>query len=104
MGPRVGSVGSHVGSALLFRYQHVGIGNANSLRWGYRPTQHTDASGFCSGIYAHIYAGKDKKTEVVQCLTRVNQRLTKVSCPISIQTNLCKGTSINIFILTVLAS
>ena len=29
----------------IFRYQHVGIGNAKSSRWGTNPMQGPDASG-----------------------------------------------------------
>ena len=36
----------HVGSARLFRYQHVGIGNAKWLRWGPRPLGDPNANGF----------------------------------------------------------
>ena len=32
----------------VFRYQHVGIGNAKSSRWGCNPTQGPNASGFAS--------------------------------------------------------
>ena len=32
----------------VFRYQHVGIGNAKSLRWGSNPTRGPNASGFAS--------------------------------------------------------
>ena len=34
VGGCVGSGGLRIGSAREFRYQHVGIGNAKSLRWG----------------------------------------------------------------------
>ena len=32
----------------VFRYQHVGIGNAKSLRWGSKPTRGPNASAFAS--------------------------------------------------------
>ena len=34
------TLGVHVGSARVFRYQHVGIDNAKVLRWGYVNPQH----------------------------------------------------------------
>ena len=37
-----------VGCFRVFRYQHVGIGNAKSLRWGCNPTQGPNASAFAS--------------------------------------------------------
>ena len=37
---------AHVGSARIFRYQHVGIGNTTCSRWGQNPTQSPNASGF----------------------------------------------------------
>ena len=37
-----------VGCFRVFRYQHGGIGNAKSLRWGCDPTQGPDASSFAS--------------------------------------------------------
>ena len=59
VGARVGSVGACVGSGGLrvgsgalrwvrgvFRYQHVGIGNANPSHWGPYPTQRPNANGF----------------------------------------------------------
>ena len=35
-----------IGSARLFRYQHVGIPNAKSSRWGSKPTRGPNTSGF----------------------------------------------------------
>ena len=37
VGGCVGSGGLRIGSAREFRYQHVGIGNAKSSRWGSSP-------------------------------------------------------------------
>ena len=34
----------HVGSASIFRYQHVGISNAKSSRWGSKPIQGPNAN------------------------------------------------------------
>ena len=31
-------IGGHVGSARVFGYQHIGIGNGKVSRFGYRPT------------------------------------------------------------------
>ena len=42
----IGSAGVGVGSARVFRYQHVGIGNVKSLRLGSRPTRDHNASCF----------------------------------------------------------
>ena len=42
----VGSAGVCVGSERVFRYQHVGIGNAKLLRSRFRPTQDPNAKGF----------------------------------------------------------
>ena len=38
--------GDCVGSMRLFRYQHVGIGNANLSYWGPYPTRRPDTNGF----------------------------------------------------------
>ena len=46
IGGRVGLIGGRAGSARVFGYQHVGIGNAKVLHWGYSPTQSPNASGF----------------------------------------------------------
>ena len=43
---RVGSAGVRVGSVRVFKYQHVGISNAKSSRWGFRPTRGANAMGF----------------------------------------------------------
>ena len=40
------ALGGHVGSARLFRYQHVGIGNVKLSRWGSKPMRCPNASGF----------------------------------------------------------
>ena len=40
------ALGGRVGSARLFRYQHFGIPNAKSLRWGSKPMRGPKASGF----------------------------------------------------------
>ena len=45
-GVRVGLIGMRVGSAMLFGYQHVGISNTKWSRWGSKPMQRPDASGF----------------------------------------------------------
>ena len=45
-GLRVGSVGFALGLARFFRYQHVGICNANRSRWGLYPTQSPNVSVF----------------------------------------------------------
>ena len=37
-----------VGCFRVFRYQHVGIGNAKSSRWGCNQTQGPDPSGLAS--------------------------------------------------------
>ena len=42
----VGLIDIPIGYVRLFRYQHVGIGNVKSLRWGSKPTRGTNASGF----------------------------------------------------------
>ena len=39
-------VAGRVGYARLFRYQHVGIPNAISMRWGSKPKQGPNAKGF----------------------------------------------------------
>ena len=46
MGLRVRSVGLRVWSVRLFRYQPVGISNANLSGWGPYPTRRPNASGF----------------------------------------------------------
>ena len=42
----IGLIVTHIGAARLFRYQHVGIGNANPSRRGPDPTPSPNVSGF----------------------------------------------------------
>ena len=43
---RVESTMLRVGSTSLFRYRHVGMGNAKRSRWGWYPTRGPNAKGF----------------------------------------------------------
>ena len=46
VGSRLGSMGLCIGSRKLFKYQHIGIGNAKLSRWGCRPIRDLSVSGF----------------------------------------------------------
>ena len=45
VGSHVGLIGTLVGSARLFGYQHVGMSNAKWSRWGSKPTGRPNMSG-----------------------------------------------------------
>ena len=49
-GTRFGLTGTCVGSMRLFRYQHVGIGNAKVLHRGYCPTRNPQGVGFSVAV------------------------------------------------------
>ena len=79
VGAHVGCSMVRVGCAMLFRYQHVGIGIAKVSHWGLCPTRSPNARGICVLVEYGLYIKKTSPNTLTHKIALLSHVLTCLS-------------------------